>query len=234
LHHARASFEGHAGQFDRVGYQGVIGILASRIKDKLHRPTIIFASNGNGELKGSGRSIPGVHLRDVLDRVATDTPGLLTKFGGHAMAAGLSIDEQRLTDFESAFNRAVSDALEGRAPESELWSDGELSVDDFTLENARLLMQVGPWGQFFPEPCFDGVFRILSQRIVGEKHLKLQLSPDEYTGVAVDAIAFNVDLDIWPDTHIQHAKLVYTLNVNEFRGEQNLQLMVAYIEPLGR
>lgn len=213
-------------------HQGVIGILASRIKDKLHRPTIIFASAGEGCLKGSGRSIPGIHLRDVLDRVATGYPGLLSKFGGHAMAAGLSIDENRFSEFEAAFEQVVSDALNGQAPEAELWSDGELSVDDFTLDNAHLLAQVGPWGQVFPEPSFDGEFRVLSQRIVGEKHLKLQLSPTEYSGVALDAIAFNVDLDTWPDNAIQYAKLVYKLNVNEFRGEQKLQLMVDYMEPL--
>jgi len=213
-------------------HQGVIGILASRIKDKLHRPTIIFASSGDGTLKGSGRSITGVHLRDVLDRVATSSPGLLTKFGGHAMAAGLSLDEHRLEDFERAFETVVSEVLSGQAPQAELLTDGSLEDSDFTLENAFMLERLGPWGQGFPEPAFDGQFRIVSQRIVGEKHLKLQLTPSEYSGLVVDGIAFNVDLDIWPNTAIQTAEVVYKLNVNEFRGEQKLQLMVDYLEPV--
>jgi len=213
-------------------HQGVIGILASRIKDKLHRPTIIFASSGDGTLKGSGRSITGVHLRDVLDRVATSSPGLLTKFGGHAMAAGLSLDEHRLEDFERAFETVVSEVLSGQAPQAELLTDGSLEDSDFTLENAFMLERLGPWGQGFPEPAFDGQFRIVSQRIVGEKHLKLQLTPSEYSGLVVDGIAFNVDLDIWPNTAIQTAQVVYKLNVNEFRGEQKLQLMVDYLEPV--
>ena len=213
-------------------HQGVIGILASRIKDKLHRPTIIFASSGDGTLKGSGRSITGVHLRDVLDRVATSSPGLLTKFGGHAMAAGLSLDEHRLEDFERAFETVVSEALSGQAPQAELLTDGSLEDSDFTLENAFMLERLGPWGQGFPEPAFDGQFRIVSQRIVGEKHLKLQLTPSEHSGLVVDGIAFNVDLDIWPNTAIQTAEVVYKLNVNEFRGEQKLQLMVDYLEPV--
>ncbi len=213
-------------------HQGVIGILASRIKDKLHRPTIIFASSGEGSLKGSGRSIPGVHLRDVLDRVATGWPGLLSKFGGHAMAAGLSLDESRLAEFETAFESVVSKLLNGQAPEAELLTDGELEVDAFSLESALQLEQFGPWGQSFPEPCFDGNFRILSQRLVGEKHLKLQLTPAEYSGVALDAIAFNVDVEIWPNQELHYVKLAYKLNVNEYRGEQKLQLMVDYLEPI--
>ncbi|WP_185231465.1 single-stranded-DNA-specific exonuclease RecJ [Teredinibacter franksiae] len=213
-------------------HQGVIGILASRIKDKLHRPTIIFASSGDGTLKGSGRSITGVHLRDVLDRMATSSPGLLTKFGGHAMAAGLSLDEHRLEDFERAFETVVSEVLSGQAPQAELLTDGSLEDSDFTLENAFMLERLGPWGQGFPEPAFDGQFRIVSQRIVGEKHLKLQLTPSEHSGLVVDGIAFNVDLDIWPNTAIQTAQVVYKLNVNEFRGEQKLQLMVDYLEPV--
>lgn len=213
-------------------HQGVIGIVASRIKDRLHRPTIIFADNGDGTLKGSGRSIVGVHLRDVLDRVATANPGLLTKFGGHAMAAGLSLDEDKLDAFEKAFVEVISDVLKGKPPEAELWSDGGLEPEAYTLDNARLLEELGPWGQAFPEPCFDGEFRILNQRIVGEKHLKLQLTPAEYSGIALDAIAFNVDTDVWPNDHIQSVNVVYKLNVNEFRGEQRLQLLVDYIEPV--
>lgn len=211
-------------------HQGVIGILASRIKERLHRPTIIFADSGNGTLKGSGRSIPGVHLRDVLDRVATGNPGLLSKFGGHAMAAGMSLDESRFSEFQQAFESAVSDCLGGQHPEAEILSDGPLEVEEFSLDNARLLSTLGPWGQAFPEPAFDGEFRILNQRIVGEKHLKLQVTPADYSGLALDAIAFNVDLDQWPDTGAQWVRMVYKLNVNEYRGEELLQLMVDYLE----
>ena len=218
--------------YQKDWHQGVIGILASRIKDRLHRPTIIFASNGDGTLKGSGRSIVGVHLRDVLDRVATSHPGLLSKFGGHAMAAGLSLDENRLEEFQLAFVEVVEHALDGKPPEAELLTDGELDDGDFTLDNAQLLQELGPWGQMFPEPSFDGEFRLLSQRIVGEKHLKLQLTPSEFSGLCVDAIAFNVDLDVWPDNSIQHARIVYKLNMNEYRGEQNVQLLVDYLEPV--
>ena len=211
-------------------HPGVIGILASRVKERTHRPTLVFADNGDGTIKGSGRSIEGIHLRDALDRVATMHPGLLDKFGGHAMAAGLSLAANRFDEFKQAFVQVVDGLLNGRAPEAEILSDGELQPEEFTLENAQSIKRLGPWGQAFPEPCFDGEFRLVSQRIVGEKHLKLLLTPSEYSGVSLDAIAFNVDLDTWPNTAIQRARLVFKLNVNEYRGEQNLQLLVDYLE----
>jgi exonuclease RecJ (EC 3.1.-.-) len=213
-------------------HQGVIGILASRIKDRLHRPTIVFAEDGEGQLKGSGRSISGVHLRDVLDRVATQNPGLLTKFGGHAMAAGLSLALQDLDRFKTAFELAVGEALGFVEPEASLATDGELEQEDFDLSVAKTLQALGPWGQAFPEPSFDGEFRLLQQRIVGEKHLKLLVSPADYSGVAIDAIAFNVDLDTWPNNDIQFARIVYKLAINEYRGEEKLQLLVDYLEEL--
>ncbi|SMF35531.1 single-stranded-DNA-specific exonuclease [Alteromonadaceae bacterium Bs31] len=213
-------------------HPGVIGILASRVKERTHRPTIVFADNGDGSIKGSGRSIEGVHLRDALDRVATQHPGLLDKFGGHAMAAGLSLAGQHFQQFNSAFVSVIDELLNGQAPEAELLTDGELQLEDFSLSNALAIQNLGPWGQAFPEPCFDGEFRILTQRIVGEKHLKLLLTPSEYSGFSIDAIAFNVDGDIWPNADIQKVRLVYKLNCNEYRGEQKLQLLVDYLEPL--
>ncbi|TVZ38484.1 single-stranded-DNA-specific exonuclease [Alteromonadaceae bacterium 2753L.S.0a.02] len=213
-------------------HQGVIGILASRIKDRLHRPTIVFAEADDENLKGSGRSIPGVHLRDLLDAIATRHSGLLSKFGGHAMAAGLSLRKADLERFMAAFESEADRLLNGEAPEAEIVTDGEVDESAYTLDTARLLAQLGPWGQAFPEPCFDGRFRIVNQRIVGEKHLKLVVTPADYSGLAIDAIAFNVDTEIWPNPSLQWVRLAFTLNVNEYRGEESLQLMVSYLEPL--
>ncbi|MGL4565213.1 MAG: single-stranded-DNA-specific exonuclease RecJ, partial [Halioglobus sp.] len=182
-------------------HQGVIGILASRIKDRLHRPTIAFADGDPGQIKGSARSIPGIHIRDILDAVAVRHPGLISKFGGHAMAAGLSLAR----DNYEAFARAFVDEVARHAADVELQavieSDGELAEHEFELELATALRFAGPWGQHFPEPVFDGLFRIVSQRLVGQKHLKLVLFPANGS-VLLDAIAFNVDLDVWPDPAI--------------------------------
>ncbi|VUD56688.1 Single-stranded-DNA-specific exonuclease RecJ [Thalassocella blandensis] len=211
-------------------HQGVIGILASRIKDAMHRPTIIFAESDERELKGSGRSINGVHLRDVLDEVATQNPGLITKFGGHAMAAGLSIDKNKLSQFSDAFDACVAKHLLPENLEPVVLSDGELPSHFINLNIAQQLREAGPWGQHFPEPTFDGEFELVQQRIVGEKHLKMrvQLNGRE----SFDAIAFNVDVASWPDTSIKKVKLAYKLDVNEFRGEQSAQLLVDYIEKI--
>ena len=212
-------------------HQGVIGIVASRIKDKLHRPTIVFADAENGEIKGSGRSIPGVHLRDVLDEVATRNPGLLNKFGGHAMAAGLSIERSRLSDFQVAFDEVVQQQVDQEGLTPVLYTDGELSENFLTMQMAETLRNLGPWGQGFPEPCFDGLFHLVQQKIVGGKHLKMVLSPIQLSSKLIDAIAFNVDLEAWPDSKVERVKVVYKLDVNEFRGNKNLQFMVDYIEP---
>ncbi|MFK8042788.1 single-stranded-DNA-specific exonuclease RecJ [Congregibacter sp.] len=209
-------------------HQGVVGILASRIKDRFHRPVIAFASSGDGELKGSGRGIPGMHLRDLLDVVATSHPGLIDRFGGHAMAAGLSLKETHFDQFAEAFTDAVQSAG-GLSLEPVLESDGELTPTDFDLSTAELLRNAGPWGQMFPEPLFDGVFELRSQRIVGERHLKMSLAkPGD--GAALDAIAFGVDTDVWPDSSVKHVQLAYRLDVNQFRGERRLQLLVEQIE----
>ncbi len=214
-------------------HQGVIGILASRVKDRLHRPTIVFADAepGGDELKGSARSIKGIHIRDVLDAVATRNPGLVTRFGGHAMAAGLSLPRDHYPAFAEAFVAEV--AQHGRDLDLEvvLESDGELAPGDFDLPLAEALRYGGPWGQHFPEPLFDGRFRIVQQRLVGERHLKLVL---ELPGAeVVDAIAFNVDLDVWPDPSQEWVEAAYRLDVNEFRGRRSLQLVIEQLRPLG-
>lgn len=212
-------------------HQGVIGILASRIKDRWHRPVIVFAKDEQGGLKGSGRSIPGLHLRDILDEVATSRPGLLHKFGGHAMAAGMSLEANQLEDFSQAFAEVVARHLGARGLDPVIESDGELGAADFSLTLAQQLEAGGPWGQAFPEPVFDGEFQLVSQKIVGTKHLKLVLAPPRQANVLVDAIAFNVDVTAWPNPHCQRVRVAYKLSVNEFRGNRSVQLMVEYLEP---
>jgi len=212
-------------------HQGVIGILASRIKDRLHRPVIAFADGDPGQIKGSARSIPGIHIRDILDAVATRHPGLISKFGGHAMAAGMTLPLAAYDAFAAAFTEEVARHAQDVELQAVIASDGELSETDFQLELANELRYAGPWGQHFPEPVFDGRFTIVSQRLVGEKHLKLVLSPPGSTQV-LDAIAFNVDLDTWPDQAIEEIEIAYRLDVNEFRGQRSVQLMVEHLLPV--
>ena len=211
---------------------GVLGIVASRIKDQFHRPVIAFAQEQEGILKGSARSVPGLHIRDVLERVYSQHPDMILKFGGHAMAAGLSIPEAALADFQRIFNQTVSELLSQDQLQGTIWTDGELSADLLNLATAETLQQGGPWGQAFPEPMFDGEFKILQQRLVGEKHLKMMVEP-KLGGPLLDAIAFNVDTRYYPDLSIKTAKLAYKLDINEFRGNRDIQLLVDYIEPLG-
>ncbi|MFV0477679.1 MAG: single-stranded-DNA-specific exonuclease RecJ [Parahaliea sp.] len=214
-------------------HQGVIGILASRVKDRLHRPVIVFANadEQGDEIKGSARSIAGIHIRDVLDAVATRHPGLISKFGGHAMAAGLSLPRAQLAAFEQALLEEVARHVEAVDLQAVVESDGELMPADFELEAATLLRFAGPWGQHFPEPLFDGIFERVSSRIVGHRHLKLVLRPVGCE-LLIDAIAFNIDPDDWIDTRAEHLELVYRLDVNEFRGQRSLQLMVEQINAL--
>ena len=206
-------------------HQGVIGILASRIKDRLHRPTIAFADGDAGELKGSARSIPGIHIRDILDAVATRHPGLVTRFGGHAMAAGLTLPREAYDEFATAFVAEVERHAQDVHLQAVIESDGELAVEDFQLALATQLRFAGPWGQHFPEPVFDGRFTVVSQRLVGEKHLKLVLSPAG-SDTLLDAIAFNIDPRVWPDLSVNAIEIAYRLDVNEFRGQRSVQLMV--------
>ncbi len=214
--------------YDAGFHQGVVGILAARLRERYHRPTIVFADSGDGQLKGSGRSIPGVHIRDVLDRVATQHPGLVSKFGGHAMAAGLSIAYSDLTAFSHAFDRAVAEALRHVPPEAVIDTDGQLSAADMHLEMAEALRQGGPWGQQFPEPVFDGRFQLQQQRLVKEQHLKMTVASG---GVVFDAIAFNVDTTLWPNESVTEVDFVYRLDINDYRGERRLQLLVEALSP---
>ena len=211
-------------------HQGVIGILASRIKERFHRPVIAFAPSGSDELKGSARSIPGLHIRDTLDAIAARHPEVLQKFGGHAMAAGLSLTRSQLPLFEAAFQAELSDRLDEEALTGVLESDGVLDAGDFSLELAELLRSAGPWGQGFPEPLFDGYFTLVSQRVVGEHHLKLSVRPEGGRQV-LDAIAFNQAAE----HHLQKGqriRLAYRLDSNEYRGLLGLQLIVEMIESL--
>ncbi|ORU89697.1 MAG: single-stranded-DNA-specific exonuclease RecJ [Cycloclasticus sp. symbiont of Poecilosclerida sp. M] len=215
--------------FDERWHQGVIGILASRIKEKLNRPVIAFAKAGKGEVKGSARSITGLHIRDTLDDVASLNPGLLKKFGGHAMAAGMSLLESDLERFTEAFNEAVKSRLNNQAPENVFLVDGEIPDNDINLNLAETIRQGGPWGQGFPEPLFVGAFNVKKARIVGQNHVKLEL--ETQTKRKLDAIYFNVDN---PDSVIGLAKvtLVYQLDVNTYLGCSSVQLMVRYLEAL--
>lgn len=211
-------------------HQGVVGILASRIKERFHRPVIAFAPAGEGILKGSGRSIAGLHMRDALERLDTLNPGLMMKFGGHAMAAGLSLEEAKFDEFRQRFGELVGEWLDPAMLEGVIWSDGELAMQELSLETAELLREGGPWGQAFPEPTFDGRFRILQQRLVGEKHLKLMVEPLG-GGPLLDGIAFNVDTTLWPDSSVREVELAYKLDVNEFRGNRNVQLLIQHLWP---
>lgn len=213
-------------------HQGVIGILASRIKDKLHRPVIVFADGGPGEIKGSARSIEGFHIRDALDAIAARNPALLSKFGGHAMAAGMTLATEDYQLFAEAFDLQARAALNEEQLESIVITDGELASSDFDLSFAQTLFDAGPWGQHFPEPLFDGKFELIQQRIVGEHHLKMVVQPKGAENNAVDAIAFNVDTGFWPNADVESVRLCYRLDINRFRGRESLQLMVEYIEPI--
>lgn len=213
--------------FDPSWHQGVVGILAARVKDRYHRPVICFTEVDEHEIKGSARSIPGVHIRDVLDEVAAKNPGLLSKFGGHAMAAGLSLPRANFPAFQAAFDAAVRAHVDGRALTGEIETDGELKPEEFSFELAELIRQSGPWGQHFPEPAFDGEFQVLGQRVLGDKHLKLQVA-HPHSGLVLEAIAFNAQPE-WLKGVPARVRLVYKLDINEFRGEQKLQLLTDYL-----
>ena len=210
-------------------HQGVVGLVASRLKEKHHRPVVAFARAEDGSLKGSSRSIPGLHIRDAMDAVATQNPGLISKFGGHAMAAGLTLDEDKLASFIQAFQSHVDQTINADDLNAKIVTDGSLSSDQMSLHTAEILREAGPWGQQFPEPCFEGSFTIRQQRVVGEKHLKLVLSHPSAPHINLDAIYFNMDTQQWPNASAAHAKCVYRLDINEFRGQEKLQLVVQYL-----
>lgn len=212
--------------YQEAWHQGVIGILASRIREQYHRPVIVFANGGDGMLKGSARSVSSLHIRDLLERIASRHTGLLDRFGGHAMAAGMSLRIERYQVFQQAFEEEVSEQLDAGTLEGILLSDGGLQPAELNLDLAQQLRFAGPWGQGFPEPLFDGDFRVVFQRVVGERHLKLRLAPVGSNEV-LDAIAFNqADRGVLPE----QVHLAFRLDVNEFRGLVQPQLIVETIQ----
>jgi single-stranded-DNA-specific exonuclease len=216
--------------FQEDWHQGVVGLVASRIKDRIHRPVIAFAPADAepDQLKGSARSIPGIHIRDVLADIATRHPTLITRFGGHAMAAGLSLDRERFVEFAAAFDTEVQGHAEDVDLEHTLHSDGSLATSEISLATAELLENAGPWGQGFPEPLFDGRFTVAGSRIVGERHLKMVLKPAGGQQL-IDAIAFGLDNPgEW--LRCQEIQAAYRLDVNEFRNNRTVQLRVEYME----
>ena len=217
--------------YDDSWHQGVVGLVATRIKDRINRPVLAFAraDNGDGDLlKGSGRSVRGVHLRDLLAEVDARNPGLIERFGGHAMAAGLTLRADKLEAFRASLASAATAQLPNIDDDQVVLSDGALSAAELNLPLAEQLRVAAPWGQAFPEPVFDGLFRLQAQKIVGERHLKLRLTPAD-GGAALDAIAFNHP-DLLPGETGAECRAAYRLDVNEFRGSRSAQLVVEYIE----
>jgi len=221
--------------FDPAWHQGVVGIVAGRIKDRLRRPVIAFADAGEGQLRGSARSVQGVHVRDVLEAISTRRPGLLPKFGGHAMAAGLTLERARLDEFAREFDAQVARWQRGGSLADRIDTDGALEAEVMSLATAEVLREGGPWGQLFPEPSFDQPFRLRSARIVSEVHVKMWVEPEGSTR-RFDAIAFNLlqgrpEL-LGPDGALrlpERVHLVYRLDVNEWGGERRLQLLVDHL-----
>ncbi len=220
--------------FDESWHQGVIGILAARIKDRLHRPVIIFTGADSESLKGSARSVSGVHIRDVLANIQAQQPTLITKFGGHAMAAGLTLPRAHLEQFQQCFDAEVRKYLPVENLEGVIVSDGELTAAELNqlklLELAEQLRTITPWGQGFPEPIFDGEFELLDRRLLKDKHLKMSVRPLP-GGPPLEAIAFYTIDKHWP-LSVKRVKLAYKLDINLFRGFKNVQLQVEYVEPL--
>jgi single-stranded-DNA-specific exonuclease len=220
--------------YDGSWHQGVVGLVASRVKDRTGRPVIAFASAADGMLRGSARSIAGLHIRDVLDAIAARHPELIQRFGGHAMAAGLTLHPDHLDRFARAFEQEVARAMQGACDADCIETDGELTVQEIALDTAVALRAGGPWGQAFPEPSFDGLFMVRSARIVGERHLKMWLEVP-HSGRSFDAIAFN-HLEPASDPQsfepeLGTARLVYRLDINEYQGERRLQLLIDHMLP---
>ena len=224
--------------FDENWHQGVVGLVAGRIKDRLHRPVVAFARAEDGSLRGSARSIAGVNIRDALDSIATRSPGLIVKFGGHAMAAGMTLQEAKLDEFRAAFAAEIAVRADPDALTGVIHSDGELPDTELSVDTARILRSGGPWGQGFPEPVFDGEFTVLQARIVGAKHLKLQLQSLAASAAAgrsrsIDAIAFGYvgsateDVSLRPGRRL---RVAYRLELNEYRGAESAQLNCQHLE----
>ena len=217
-------------QYREDWHEGLVGIIASRLKEISHRPSICFARGGDGLLKGSGRSIAGIHLRDLLDLVAKRNPGLILRFGGHAMAAGLSLEADHVDHFRQQLEAALQDFDED-CFEQRIYHDGTLPTEWLSLEQALLLERAGPWGQQFPRPCFVGAFEVQNQRILKQRHLKLVLKP-QGGGPALDAILFQADEELLRQP-LQQIEALYELSVNRYRGRESLQLMLRDLRPGG-
>ena len=216
--------------FDERWHQGIVGLIASKVKEKYHRPTIAFAQVDDGkEIKGSARSVKGFHIRDALDIVATKNPGLIDKYGGHAMAAGLSLKKQNFELFKKAFLREANQLLSEEQLQSKILTDGSVESKWLTLDTAKLIEAAGPWGQEFSEPLFDGQFCLVEHRRVGKNHLKMVLSSKEDPEHIVDAIAFSVDDKDWPKDRSEEIEIAYRLEANRFQGNVTLQLVVEHI-----
>jgi single-stranded-DNA-specific exonuclease len=220
--------------FDESWHQGVVGLVAGRIKDRLHRPVVAFACAEDGSLRGSARSVSGVNIRDALDSIAARHPGLIGKFGGHAMAAGMSLPRASLAAFKVAFAAEIAARTDDASLQSVVHSDGALSATELSLDTARVLRDGGPWGQGFPEPVFDGQFDVRDARIVGEKHLKLQLQPiaEPSGGDCIEAIAFGYFGGLDERLPLQvgaRVSVAYRLEVNDYRGIERLQLNCQHV-----
>ena len=220
--------------FDPGWHQGVVGLVASRVKDRLRRPVVAFASADENTLRGSARSVAGIHIRDVFDSIAARHPDLISRFGGHAMAAGLTLEREKLDRFARAFDAEVTRWLAHAPAPDVVETDGELAPAEIALDTAQALRGGGPWGHAFPEPTFDGEFSIRSARVIGERHLKMWVEVPK-SGRSFDAIAFNhiePGADFEPPAGLMH--LVYRLEVNEYQGERRLQLLIEHLLPLTR
>ncbi len=218
--------------YDADWHQGVVGLVASRVKDRIRRPVVAFANAAGDELRGSARSVPGVHVRDVLEAMATAEPGLIERFGGHAMAAGLTLRPANLDRFARAFDAEVMRWLGPGKTHDTIETDGALSIDEIALPTAEALRAGGPWGQAFPEPSFDGEFAVHQSRVVGERHLKLWVEPTG-SGRRFDAIAFNhLDPGARPQLEGSTVRLVYRLDINAYRSERRLQLLIDHLLPV--
>ena len=210
-------------------HQGITGLVASRVKERYHQPAIVFADNSEGKLTGSARSVPGLHIRDLIEAIATGQPGLIEKFGGHAMAAGLTLDRDNLEPFSRLFHAAVSDHFLGQPVGNFVYSDGPLEPEFFTREIAELLRNAAPWGQQFSAPVFDNEFRVISQKVVGEQHLKLRLATRDRV---LEGIAFRQLQPGEEMPKLERIHAAFQLDLNEFRGAKTLQLIIEYMEPV--
>ncbi len=217
--------------FDASWHQGVVGLVASRVKERVRRPVIAFAGADAATLRGSARSIEGIHIRDVLDSIAALHPGLIHRFGGHAMAAGLTLERARLDEFARAFDEEVARCFPAAGAADTVETDGELAVGEIALTTAEALRAGGPWGQSFPEPSFDGLFSVRSARVIGDRHIKMWVEVAR-SGRSFDAVAFNHLADGAPFVPpAGEMQLVYRLEVNEYQGERRLQLLVDHLLP---